>query len=159
MVLFGGTNASFSAAYSDTWVWTGTDWQQEAPLTPPPGRYGEGFAADSTSGQVLLFGGLDQGSDFLADTWSFAGQTEPTTTTSTTTSSTVAAPLASTTSTVSGPLSRASSSLAFTGTGTTLRWTAVLGICLVLLALVLFGLSGHRTFRSVGRCQPPPWKE
>src|SRR6185437_15302318 len=44
-------------------------WNQLSPATAPPARYFPGTAYDAGHGQVVLFGGYENGTGFLNDTW------------------------------------------------------------------------------------------
>jgi len=75
VVLFGGETGQgrISPALNDTWLWTGTRWQQAQPVTLPPPRTGASMAYDARTQQIVLFGG---GNNFaLADTWLWNGAT------------------------------------------------------------------------------------
>src|ERR1700683_3274277 len=68
VVLFGGSNGGDSDLLNDTWVWDGANWTQKSPPTSPPARYRHVMAYDSAHGQVVLFGGSNNG-----DTWVWDG--------------------------------------------------------------------------------------
>jgi hypothetical protein len=73
-VLFGGHSAqNGGVSFGDTWTWDGSQWTQQSPPISPPRRQDAGAAYDSSSGQVVMFGGYENG--FLADTWVWNGQT------------------------------------------------------------------------------------
>lgn len=86
MVLFGGrtTSGTTTTFYSDTWIFSGGQWQNitnSSTGIAPTGRSEAGMAYDSVSGQVVLFGG-DSAGGLLADTWTFhAGRWTQVTTT------------------------------------------------------------------------------
>ena len=66
-VLLGGTDGSDEALES-TWLWDGTDWNEEIP--PPSPRTGVAMTYDSARGKHVLFGGRSApGSTDLGDTW------------------------------------------------------------------------------------------
>src|SRR5260370_30579607 len=70
LVLFGGGSCSGTCQLSDTWVWTGSDWEQLSPPTSPSARAGASMAFDPATGQLLLFGGDSCSlTCFLSDTW------------------------------------------------------------------------------------------
>ncbi len=75
MVLFGGLNGG--SDLNDTWTWDGSAWSQ--PVDPgctssctssPAVRSGASMAYDPATGNMVLFGGLNGGSD-LNDTWTW----------------------------------------------------------------------------------------
>jgi len=78
IVLFGGqTGESGDAMLSaDTWSWDG-HWTLRQPTLSPPAREGAAAASDPIRGNVVLFGGQADvaGSQLLADTWTWDGQT------------------------------------------------------------------------------------
>ena len=57
----------------DTWSWSGTSWTALTPAAKPSVREEGSFAYDTSSSQMLLFGGYNSGD--LADTWSWTGTT------------------------------------------------------------------------------------
>ncbi len=70
LVLFGGGNST--STFGDAWLldlaeraWTLAGTTGE----PPAGRAGHGLAYDSTSSDVLLFGGTDGAGAYFADLW------------------------------------------------------------------------------------------
>jgi hypothetical protein len=70
VVLFAG------ASTHDTWVFGAAGWRQLALTTYPIGREMAGLTYDERDGYVLLFGGFNEtsnGSQWLNDTWEFAG--------------------------------------------------------------------------------------
>ena len=74
VVLFGGQDAiTFGAGvFGDTWLWNGTTWTRQNPLSSPSPRYGAAMGYDAATGQVVLFGGepaTDNSTSGLADTW------------------------------------------------------------------------------------------
>lgn len=79
LVLYGGTGPGvLPMALDDTWVWTGSDWQQLSPTTTPGGRDRHAMAYDLARDTVVLFGGrnnLLQPQQALADTFEFANGT------------------------------------------------------------------------------------
>jgi N-acetylneuraminic acid mutarotase len=73
IILFGGRHQDNSTTYSflnDTWTYyinTNT-WSNNTPINSPSKRYGQAMCYDSSSGQILLFGGTDDNT-FFQDTW------------------------------------------------------------------------------------------
>ena len=75
MVLFGGlSQPPGQSLENQTWTWNGSDWTEQHPASSPPARDQAMMAYDTTSGQLLLFGG-EVGSTSLDDTWSWNGST------------------------------------------------------------------------------------
>ena len=78
VVLFGGQNVTGGVVTSlnDTWAFTGADWVQQSPATPPAARNCAAMAWDEAHQQMVLFGGttltLFTGT-YLADTWVWDG--------------------------------------------------------------------------------------
>jgi hypothetical protein len=75
VVLFGGcsTATSFACATDDTWAWDGLSWTRRAPATSPPARYDAVAAYDTTSEEVVLFGGRScANACFFGETWTYA---------------------------------------------------------------------------------------
>ncbi|MHB8436392.1 MAG: kelch repeat-containing protein [Acidimicrobiales bacterium] len=80
LVLFGGYNNGVEL--NDTWTWDGTNWTQvdDSPhpgcttscASSPPARFGAALTYDSTSKQLVLFGGQQFGWG-LNDTWTWSG--------------------------------------------------------------------------------------
>jgi uncharacterized protein (TIGR03437 family) len=57
VVLFGGAGSTvMNLNLGDTWVWDGSTWTQESPMTSPPAENSHAMAYDSLHGQVVLFG-------------------------------------------------------------------------------------------------------
>jgi hypothetical protein len=80
IVLFGGYNDSLlgpQVALSDTWTFLGGAWSNITGTagTPPLPRADPAFVYDSLDGYVLLYGGSNQTSAPLSDTWDFVGGT------------------------------------------------------------------------------------
>ena len=73
-IMFGG-NAS-GTAQGITWNWNGSTstWAQLTPLSSPSARYGASLAYDTTTSQLLLFGGYN-GTTYMNDTWAWTGTT------------------------------------------------------------------------------------
>ncbi|MGH7294701.1 MAG: Kelch repeat-containing protein, partial [Polyangiaceae bacterium] len=81
-VLFGGSINSCdsncppncgASPLGDTWIWNGATWQQAAPTTSPPARFGAGMVFDEARSAAVVFGGWRGGT--LADSWSWNGTT------------------------------------------------------------------------------------
>jgi hypothetical protein len=68
-VLFGGCGQT-ACGLSDTWTWSGLEWQQQN-VAGPSGRSGHAMAA--LKGSMLLFGGQPNGASPLGDTWLWNG--------------------------------------------------------------------------------------
>jgi Kelch motif len=74
LLLFGGSRtARDTGFFADTWVWTGTTWQQLHPATSPPARHNADMIYDAADQDVVLFGGF--GGRYLGDTWTWNGST------------------------------------------------------------------------------------
>ena len=78
VVLFGGTSGSggiyvTAQAFDDTWLWDGENWTEKAPPTGPPARAGHSMAYDAAHGQVVMFGGYNDGA-VSNDTWVWDGE-------------------------------------------------------------------------------------
>ncbi len=74
VVLFGGINKTGGSAnfFSDTWEFNGTDWKK-INLASPAARYSQSTAFDSSTGNVVIFGGLISSGNTVNDTWLFDG--------------------------------------------------------------------------------------
>ncbi len=76
VLIFGGTNtADPPGKMADTWLWTGSEWQQLSPSTVPPARKAASIVALG-NGQALLFGGIDLSISpniTHGDTWKWTG--------------------------------------------------------------------------------------
>ena len=73
VVLFGGTN-TFQEVFSDTWEWDGSFWHFiETSSITPRARSHHAVAYDSTSQNVIMFGGLDEDQEPMADLWTWNG--------------------------------------------------------------------------------------
>ncbi|MCI4325120.1 MAG: hypothetical protein L3K00_04455 [Thermoplasmata archaeon] len=68
LLLYGGYDVFNSTYYTDTWTFAAGAWDLLTAGTSPNPRAATTLAFDSTSGQVILFGGSG-----LNDTWSYAG--------------------------------------------------------------------------------------
>lgn len=75
LILFGGSTVfDGTAMAADTWAWTGTTWTQLQPTTTPPARCDAAMAWDSTTNQLILFGGTADGLGTpMDDTWAWNG--------------------------------------------------------------------------------------
>lgn len=72
-ILFGGDDNNPGQPLSnETWTWDGSTWTQLSPATSPPGRYGGSLWFDSTTGNMVLFGG-QRIDGKLNDTWTWDG--------------------------------------------------------------------------------------
>jgi len=73
ILLFGGmvmgTIGALDHPVSDTWIWDGSNWSQQAPAHSPPARTGPAMAY-SVTGQTVMFGGFSN--QALSDTWVWA---------------------------------------------------------------------------------------
>ena len=69
-ILFGGIVSGVEQ--NDTWAYDSLEdeWSQLAPQTPPPTRSGASMIFYPTTGQIILFGGSNNGTP-LNDTWAF----------------------------------------------------------------------------------------
>ncbi|MEZ5966155.1 MAG: kelch repeat-containing protein [Planctomycetota bacterium] len=70
--LFGGENALGTIATDDLWRWDGIRWTL-APTgaTRPPARTFANMAFDPNRNRLVLYGGLDQATNSLADAWEY----------------------------------------------------------------------------------------
>jgi hypothetical protein len=68
LILFGGINGQI---FGDTWSWTGTDWTEL--INPPSSRSNASMAFDSSTDQLILFGGFDSLGNALNDTFNWDG--------------------------------------------------------------------------------------
>jgi hypothetical protein len=80
IVLFGGFSDDRDTTAGETWTYDGTTWTQQFPVTSPPARSGASMAYNSSTSQVVLFGGynsegLGDGNGLLNDTWTYDGTT------------------------------------------------------------------------------------
>jgi hypothetical protein len=77
-VLFGGNNATdVFSPMNDTWLWDGTDWEEQHPTMSPPKRDEAQIAYDAARQNIMLFGGRVRGPQGLAasdETWSWDGK-------------------------------------------------------------------------------------
>jgi hypothetical protein len=84
LVLFGGIDGD-GDDLNDTWTWDGTTWSQVDDIgnpgcttscpTSPPVRDSASMAYDPSSSQLVLFGGENDDSGNLNDTWTWDGTT------------------------------------------------------------------------------------
>jgi PKD repeat protein len=76
VVLFGGLNATGGFS-NNTWTYHAMSWTNVTATagTPPSPRILPAFSADSTTGQLLLFGGQNATYTWLRDTWTFGNGT------------------------------------------------------------------------------------
>ena len=72
LVLFGGYH---HGPTNQTWVWTGSDWNQLHPATSPPPRRNAAMAFDPQTNQLILYGGSGTNNTDLSDTWAWNGTT------------------------------------------------------------------------------------
>lgn len=70
MVLFGGSGAALAG---DTWEWRDRTWSSRASLAGPSRRLAMSVAYDAARREVVLFGGLINGTTLANDTWAFDG--------------------------------------------------------------------------------------
>jgi hypothetical protein len=69
----GGSSFNDAAAEAQIWSWNGSAWNKVSSTSSgPPGRVQGTLAFDSTSHQLVLFGGLGDGGA-LGDTWTWNG--------------------------------------------------------------------------------------
>lgn len=76
VILFGGNDASNDL--SETWSWDGNNWILLHPSASPSARRSTSMAYNSSSGQIVLFGGIQTISGtlmYLGDTWVWDGTT------------------------------------------------------------------------------------
>ncbi len=74
ILLFGGTGALYqpNLALNDTWLWTGSVWQQLGG-TRPPARFGHAMTFDTVRNRVVLAGGTRFDALIARDTWEWDG--------------------------------------------------------------------------------------
>ena len=73
VVLFGGVN-SHGRDLNDTWVWSAGTWTNVTPTgasESPPAGFWASMTYDAATSSVLLFGGINESSQYGNDTWSF----------------------------------------------------------------------------------------
>ena len=75
LVLFGGLGAGGTVPLGDTWTYDGTTWTQQSPATSPTARAYASSTYDASSGQIVLFGGIDAANTVVGDTWTYDGTT------------------------------------------------------------------------------------
>jgi hypothetical protein len=73
VVLFGGKTTVSGPSLDATWTWNGTAWTEQHPATSPPARHGAGMAYDAATGDIVLFGGKNNGRAGLNGTWTWTG--------------------------------------------------------------------------------------
>ena len=70
-MFFGGWDGSGAGGFKgDTWIWTGSNWQQLTTLAAPGARSNASMTFDPSSGNMLLYGGSNSSSTFN-ETWVF----------------------------------------------------------------------------------------
>jgi len=70
--LFGGENALGTVATNDLWRWDGMRWTiAPTTATRPLARTSANMAFDPLRNRLVLYGGLDQGSNSLTDAWEY----------------------------------------------------------------------------------------
>jgi hypothetical protein len=76
-LLFGGDPGNDNPPEDGTWDWTGTDWTQLTPAFSPPGRVYGSLTYNTSSQQVVMFGGSTNGSEtvYPDTTFSWNGST------------------------------------------------------------------------------------
>jgi RHS repeat-associated protein len=67
VVLFGGTSSS-GTTLSDTWAFTGTEWEAAGAIASPPGTTGAALSSYDPSGELVLFGGAGTTATWVYDT-------------------------------------------------------------------------------------------
>ena len=70
VVLFGGYDGS---ANNETWQWDGSTWTLAAPVHAPGARALEAVAYDSSTQQLVMYGGASDADGWLNDTWLWDG--------------------------------------------------------------------------------------
>lgn len=74
VILFGGFVDGTIEFGGGTWAWDGVEWEEVASeAESPSARAGHAMTYDAGRGEVILFGGSEDGSDMLADTWIWDG--------------------------------------------------------------------------------------
>jgi hypothetical protein len=74
LLLFGGyiNKGRNRGVADDTWTWSGTTWTRLGPATSPSARIDSTMDYDTTTDQLVLFGGIgDVSADYLNDTWEY----------------------------------------------------------------------------------------
>ena len=83
-VLFGGEQPETPLWFADTWIWSGSNWQQISSDNPPPARAGQVLAYDPALQTVIMMGGTagkqitgpySWSQDLRQDTWAWNGET------------------------------------------------------------------------------------
>lgn len=67
VLMFGGLGFPFSFQ-NDTWLWTGSNWQQSTVGTAPTARIGHALATDTNRNKVVMFGGSTASGAYLSET-------------------------------------------------------------------------------------------
>ena len=70
IILFGGSEDGANGL-DDTWVWDGSTWVLQNPLTVPPARFVSAMSTDPPHQNAVMFGG--GGAVLLGDTWTWDG--------------------------------------------------------------------------------------
>ncbi len=73
VVLYGGMASDDGPYLGDTWELSGAGWQEVFPAHSPGPRSQSQMVYDAAHGQMLLFGGLDEGFHLYDDTWVWDG--------------------------------------------------------------------------------------
>jgi hypothetical protein len=69
ILLFGGYSDA-TRYLSDTWTWDGTTWRNVTPSSgSPPRRYGHTLVRDAARARAVVFGGYNDLTGYLHDTW------------------------------------------------------------------------------------------
>ncbi|HYA54324.1 MAG TPA: kelch repeat-containing protein [Thermoplasmata archaeon] len=77
VILFGGQN-SHGRDLNDTWAWSAGTWTNVTPTgssKSPPAGFWSSMTYDAATSSVLLFGGINESSQYGNDTWSFKAGT------------------------------------------------------------------------------------
>lgn len=75
MVLFGGFGENNGGYRNDTWAWNGKTWTELSPTVRPPARNEASMVYDSSTKDLVLFGGEGVCGTACDDTWVFNGTT------------------------------------------------------------------------------------
>ena len=81
LLLFGGAGSTNfvsgppTVPLNDTWTWNGTTWTQLSPATSPTPRSGASMAFDPSTGQMIMYGGINEFGTPLNETWTWNGTT------------------------------------------------------------------------------------
>ncbi|GEM_PF-6948317 len=71
VVMFGGTNNTYTEIYDDTWEFDGNSWTKKTPANKPSARHGHTMAYDAARHKVVLYGGAGVGHG--AEHWEWDG--------------------------------------------------------------------------------------